>query len=146
MAIKFDFSQVLQNSYLMTGASSSGSWTSQDYSQPSSQEVFRSYINPGHQNNADWIEYYLFCIPSRPGSSVVWQIKPRGSTVWTALASGAASSVASKFSGVYDTSQISLPADVRLLLNCTHASDVNITMTNYTNSRSAVRVVGDIST
>lgn len=151
MTVKFDYTQVLQNSALFGAGSSLGVYEAFVSTAPfSSEEVFRGYINPGHQNNADWLQYNFNHKVNHSGSSFQWEMQPRGSTVWTVLSSyqlGSTHADGHAVWGLYDTSAIALPVVIRLKVSSTK-SDISNTFT-FRNSgigMSAIRVVGDIAT
>ena len=154
MAVKFDYVQVLQNSLLAASASSGGSYQSPWINSASSQEVFRAYVNPGHQNSADWMEYAFRVQAVVANSSGKWEMQPRGSTVWTALttffvlAVGVSQNVRT---GTFSSSALALPLAIRFLVSTT-VTNSRYYFTNYmsvpssSQAMSAIRVVGDIAT
>lgn len=152
MPTKFDYTQVLQNAALRASGSSVGAVEGEGLIAPSSVEYFRDYINPGHQNNADWLQYVLKVDINTQhgslGSSFKWEMQPRGSTVWTALSTyqlGSSWPDRNMVSGTFSSSALALPIIVRMVTRS--ASTIGYSFRNFQgDGYCAVRVVGDITT
>ena len=116
-------------------------------------EFYRGLFDPGHQNKADLLDYNFTFYGVSSLINYKWQIRGWGGA-WTTLtsATGGTTSGASyteTVNGTYDTSQITMPCHIRLLISSTW------TMTNtnfYTDSTGkgsgllVMRAVGTIST
>jgi len=146
MAVRFDYSAVLQNAYLLSVSSSSGSYTSAASTASGVFfEKFRSVFNPGHQNNSSGFEYYFSPMFNAVGSSYKWEVRARGSTTWVKITTGISAGNITRRNGTYDAT-VALPMQVKLSVKAAIATSGIVVITNYTTHLCAIRAWGPVAT
>lgn len=134
MAVDFEYTTFLENSLHVAKAglaaivSSSTeadyytNWTSEVLTNPSDEEIFRAFINPGHAGIATAIEYYLSPLTVAGAvDSFKWWIKESGGS-WVEILS--ITGVLSLQTGVYEVEKL-LPAQIKLTVTAA-ASGISV--------------------
>jgi len=150
MPIKFDYTAVLRNSYLLS-VSSSGVAGKQFISNTTlligtTVVYYQSFFNPGHQNSADWFDYYARPKWSVNDSSYRFQFRANGTTIWNTFSTGTSSNGVNgmRISGIYDSSAVALPMTVRIAAKTTAGNKMELN--NNSSNFFVIRAVGSIAT
>lgn len=151
MAVTFDYTHQLRNSYLLSVTSSSGIFESgASYEASTFIEHFRCLHNPGHGNNSSTLEWYIKH-DTFQYSSFKWEYKGSGSTSWSILSTGHTTAgggigIGSAISGAVESTGITNPIWFRCTLKTSSTNPQKIYISNEDKYLATVRSVGTIST